>query len=83
MRLFWGTGVNKGISGQTLDQIAGRFQTDVVALHPSAVHILAGTNDLYPNWELCGTVGIPDARANIEATVNMPKVSNTRTGRRS
>ncbi len=42
--------INKGISGQTSAQIAARFQTDVIALHPQAVHILAGTNDLTAQW---------------------------------
>ena len=38
--------VNRGISGQTTTQMLGRFQQDVIALHPAAVLILAGTNDL-------------------------------------
>jgi len=42
--------VDKGISGQTSTQVAARFETDVIALHPDAVHILVGTNDLVPGW---------------------------------
>jgi lysophospholipase L1-like esterase len=42
--------IDKGISGQTSVQVAARFQTDVIALHPDAVHILVGTNDLNPSW---------------------------------
>lgn len=38
--------VNRGISGQITGQMLGRFQTDVVALKPAAVLILAGTNDI-------------------------------------
>jgi lysophospholipase L1-like esterase len=38
--------VNRGISGQTTTQMLGRFLQDVVALHPRAVLILAGTNDI-------------------------------------
>ena len=38
--------VNRGISGQTTTQMLGRFQQDVLALHPRAVLILAGTNDI-------------------------------------
>ena len=41
--------VNRGISGQTTPQMLLRFQQDVVALHPAAVLILAGTNDLAGN----------------------------------
>lgn len=57
----WGNGANKasffpgkpyldrGISGQTTPQMLIRFQQDVVALHPAAVVILAGTNDIAGN----------------------------------
>ncbi|MES1261865.1 MAG: GDSL-type esterase/lipase family protein, partial [Acidobacteriota bacterium] len=38
--------VNRGISGQTTTQLLGRFLQDVAALHPKAVVILAGTNDI-------------------------------------
>jgi lysophospholipase L1-like esterase len=30
-----------------------RFQSDVIDLQPAVVHILAGTNDVYPGWTLC------------------------------
>jgi len=38
--------VNRGISGQTAGQLVQRMQDDVVNLHPAAVLILIGTNDL-------------------------------------
>lgn len=38
--------VNRGISGQTTTQMLGRFLEDVLSLHPKAVVILAGTNDI-------------------------------------
>ncbi len=41
--------VNRGISGQTTPQMLIRFQQDVVDLHPAAVLILAGTNDIAGN----------------------------------
>ena len=41
--------VNRGISGQTTPQMVVRFQQDVVHLHPAAVLILAGTNDIAGN----------------------------------
>ena len=41
--------VNRGISGQTTAQMVVRFQQDVVHLHPAAVVILAGTNDIAGN----------------------------------
>jgi lysophospholipase L1-like esterase len=41
--------INRGISGQTTPQMLVRFQQDVVHLHPAAVLILAGTNDVAGN----------------------------------
>lgn len=41
--------VGRGISGQTSAQMLVRFHADVVALHPRAVHIMAGTNDVAGN----------------------------------
>lgn len=41
--------VNRGISGQTTPQMLVRFRQDVIDLHPTAVVILAGTNDIAGN----------------------------------
>jgi len=41
--------LNRGISGQTTPQMLVRFRSDVIALKPRAVHILAGTNDIAGN----------------------------------
>lgn len=41
--------VNRGISGQTTEQMVVRFRQDVIDLHPAAVIILAGTNDVAGN----------------------------------
>jgi lysophospholipase L1-like esterase len=38
--------VNRGIGGQTSGQLLGRMKADVLDLHPHAVLILVGTNDL-------------------------------------
>jgi lysophospholipase L1-like esterase len=38
--------VNRGIAGQVTSQMLGRMKADVTDLHPAAVVILAGTNDL-------------------------------------
>ncbi len=53
---FWGRGaarffpgkpwLNRGIAGQTTDQMLVRFRQDVIDLHPRAVVILAGLNDI-------------------------------------
>ncbi len=41
--------INRGISGQTMPQMLIRFQQDVVHLHPAAVIVLAGANDIAGN----------------------------------
>lgn len=38
--------VNRGISGQITGEMLGRMKADVLDVHPEAVVILAGTNDL-------------------------------------
>jgi lysophospholipase L1-like esterase len=47
--LFGHQVLNRGISGQTTPQMLVRFRSDVIALKPRFVHILAGTNDLAGN----------------------------------
>ena len=40
---FW----NRGISGNTLQQLSERWQEDCIALRPNVVSILVGTNDVH------------------------------------
>jgi lysophospholipase L1-like esterase len=44
-----------GVVGLTSSQIAARFDAYAIDLQPKAVHILAGTNDVYPGWQLSDT----------------------------
>jgi lysophospholipase L1-like esterase len=84
---IWGSGqgpqfadhpnwVDKGIGGQNSSQVLARFQTDVVDLHPGIVHILIGTNDVYPGWTLypSGSNAI-NSPANVEAMVQMAQTN--------
>lgn len=41
--------INRGISGQTTSQMLVRMYPDVINLHPAAIIILAGTNDIARN----------------------------------
>ncbi len=43
---------NRGVSGNTLDELAARWQEDVVDLRPDALSVLVGTNDVsrYLHW---------------------------------
>ena len=44
-----------GVIGLTSAQIAATFTSYALDLQPKAVHILAGTNDVYPGWQLSET----------------------------
>ena len=66
--LFSGRVVDRGISGQTSPQMLVRFYQDVVALHPRAVHIMAGTNDVAGNT---GPSSPDDFKNNIRAMVDL------------
>jgi lysophospholipase L1-like esterase len=73
---FFGGGVvNRGISGQTTPQMLVRFEADVVALRPLAVHIMAGTNDLAGNT---GPTSMSDVQNNIRAMVAIAKAHRIR-----
>jgi membrane dipeptidase len=39
--------LNRGVNGERSDQVAARFDRDVVANHPRVVVIIAGVNDVY------------------------------------
>jgi lysophospholipase L1-like esterase len=39
--------LNRGVNGERSDQIAARFDRDVIAVRPAAVVIIAGVNDIY------------------------------------
>lgn len=41
--------LDRGISGQTTEQMLVRFRADVIDLHPAVVQIMAGTNDIAGN----------------------------------
>jgi lysophospholipase L1-like esterase len=67
--------VNRGISGQTTEQMVVRFRQDVIDLRPQAVVILAGTNDI------AGNTG-PETQAMIEdnfrSMVDLARANNIR-----
>lgn len=41
------TVLNRGVNGERSDEIAARFDRDVLAVHPQFVVIIAGVNDVY------------------------------------
>ena len=67
--------VNRGISGQTTEQMVVRFRQDVVNLHPTAVVILAGTNDIAGNTGPETPEMIED---NFRSMVDLARANNIR-----
>jgi len=67
--------IERGISGQTTEQMVLRFHQDVVDLHPSAVILLAGTNDVAQNTgPMTPEMTLDDFRAMLE----MARANNIR-----
>jgi len=62
--------VDRGISGQTTPQMLVRFRNDVIDLHPQAVHILAGTNDIAGNT---GPATIETVEGNIASMAELAR----------
>lgn len=73
--LFNDDRVNRGIGGQTTPQMLLRFRSDVVALRPVVVHILAGTNDVAGNT---GPTTVADFRNNLMSMVELAQASGIR-----
>lgn len=68
---FFASGnLGRGVSGQTSSQMLLRFYRDVVELHPRAVHIMAGTNDING---ATGPSTLDDVMANIAAMVDLAR----------
>jgi lysophospholipase L1-like esterase len=64
--------VNRGIGGQTTPQMLVRFRQDVIDLHPKAVVILAGTNDIAGNT---GPMRLEDIEADLASLADLAKAN--------
>ncbi len=67
--------INRGISGQTTAQMLLRFRPDVINLHPKAVVILAGTNDIAGNT---GPATLDEIMGNLESMAQLAKANGIR-----
>jgi lysophospholipase L1-like esterase len=67
--------VDRGISGQTTAQMLVRFREDVIALHPAAVHIMAGTNDIAGNT---GAATLEIVEGNIQTMAELARAHGIR-----
>ena len=64
--------LDRGISGQTSEQMLVRFRPDVVALRPKIVLILAGTNDIAGN---AGPTSAQNFKNNIMSMVEIARAN--------
>ena len=62
--------INRGITGQTSQQVLLRFRHDVIALNPQVVHIAVGTNDIAGNT---GVASPADLSGNVETMIDLAK----------
>jgi lysophospholipase L1-like esterase len=62
--------INRGIGGQTTPQMLVRIRQDVVNLHPKAVVILAGTNDIAGNT---GPMKLEDVEADFASLAEIAR----------
>ena len=62
--------VDRGISGQTTPQLLVRFRRDVIELHPQAVHLMIGTNDIAGNT---GAATIETVEGNIASMAELAR----------
>lgn len=67
--------VNRGISGQTSAQMLVRVRQDVISLHPKAVVILAGTNDIAENT---GKMTLEESAGNIASMSELARANGIR-----
>jgi len=64
--------INRGIGGQTTQQMLLRFRADVIDLRPKVVVILAGTNDIAGNT---GPMTLEEIRDNIISMSELAKAN--------
>jgi len=63
--------LDRGISGQTTEQMLLRLRPDVLELHPAVLHIMAGTNDIAGN---VGPTTLALIQGNIQSMVELARV---------
>jgi lysophospholipase L1-like esterase len=78
--------LNRGVNGERSDQIAARFDRDVVSARPAAVVIIAGVNDIYQGKPATAVTAQLRAMFDRAATEKIPVIAgsilpyNTATG---
>jgi lysophospholipase L1-like esterase len=65
--------LGRGIGGQTTPQMLVRFYSDVIALRPKIVHLMAGTNDING---ATGPTTLQDYKNNILAMLDLARAND-------
>ena len=65
--------LDRGIGGQTTEQMLVRFRADVLDLHPAVLHLMAGTNDIAGNR---GPTSIAQIEANLQSMVEQARAAH-------
>lgn len=63
--------LDRGISGQTTEQMLLRLRGDILDLHPAVLHIMAGTNDIAGN---IGPTSLAIIQGNIDSMVALARL---------
>lgn len=69
--------LNRGVNGERSDQIAARFDRDVVQAQPAAVVIIAGVNDVYQGRPAAAVTAQLRAMYDRAATARIPVVAGS------
>ena len=69
--------LNHGVNGERSDQIAARFERDVIAHKPSAVVIIAGVNDVYQGRDAAHVIKQLTAMYRQAADAQIPVLAGT------
>jgi lysophospholipase L1-like esterase len=67
--------LDRGIGGQTTEQMLVRVQADVLDLHPAVVHIMAGTNDVAGNR---GPTTVAQIESNLQSLIDQSRHAHIR-----
>jgi lysophospholipase L1-like esterase len=69
--------LNRGVNGERADQIAARFDRDVLAHAPAAVVVIAGVNDVYHGRTAESVIGTLEALYARAASAAIPVVAGS------
>ena len=67
---------NRGVSGNTIDDLAARWKTDTLDLHPDVLSILIGINDIYFSFKKAKPLSVPELEKKYDDLLNAAEAQN-------